>query len=86
MNAKKFHDDVRKSLTFKDVKAYKNEYFESNKLFIQVLEGLHAWTKDDEKFSVIKVKKALEKAVVYSTVTKPNKIAYFHHFHQIYSI
>ena len=61
VNAGKFHDNVRKSLIFKDVKTYKNEYFESNKLFIQVLEGLHTWKKDGELLSVIEIKKALKK-------------------------
>jgi hypothetical protein len=35
VNAGKFHDNVRKSLIFKDVKTYKNEYFESNKLLFR---------------------------------------------------
>ena len=61
VNAVKFHDNVRKSLIFKDVKTYKNEYFESNKLFIQVLEGLHTWKKDGELLSVIEIKKTLAK-------------------------
>ncbi|ALV74988.1 MULTISPECIES: hypothetical protein [Acinetobacter] len=61
VNAGKFHDNVRKSLIFKDVKTYKNEYFESNKLFIQVLEGLHTWKKDGELLSVIEIKKTLAK-------------------------
>ena len=61
VNAGKFHDNVRKSLIFKDVKTYKNDYFESNKLFIQVLEGLHTWKKDGELLSVIEIKKTLAK-------------------------
>ena len=60
-NTAKFHNEVRKSLIFKDVKTYKNEYFESNKLFIQVLEGLHTWKKDGELLSVIEIKKTLAK-------------------------
>ena len=61
VNTTKLHNEVRKSLIFKDVKTYKNEYFESNKLFIQVLEGLHTWQKGGELLSVIEIKKALEK-------------------------
>jgi hypothetical protein len=61
VNTAKFHNEVRKSLIFKDVKEYKKEYFEANKLFIQVLEGLHTWQKDGELLSVIEIKKALEK-------------------------
>ena len=61
-NTAKFHNEVRKSLIFKDVKTYKNEYFESNKLFIQVLEGLHTWKKGEELLSVIEIKKALAKS------------------------
>ena len=61
MNTTKLHNEVRKSLIFKDVKTYKNEYFESNKLFIQVLEGLHTWKKGEELLSVIEIKKALKK-------------------------
>lgn len=61
VNTTKLHNEVRKSLIFKDVKTYKNEYFEANKLFIQVLEGLHTWQKGGELLSVIEIKKALEK-------------------------
>ena len=61
VNTTKLHNEVRKSLIFKDVKTYKNEYFESNKLFIQVLEGLHTWKKDGELLSVIEIKKTLAK-------------------------
>jgi hypothetical protein len=61
VNTAKFHNEVRKSLIFKDVKEYKKEYFKANKLFIQVLEGLHTWQKDGELLSVIEIKKALEK-------------------------
>lgn len=61
MNTTKFHNEVRKSLIFKDVKTYENEYFKANKLFIQVLEGLHTWQKGGELLSVIEIKKALEK-------------------------
>ena len=62
VNTTKLHNEVRKSLIFKDVKTYKNEYFEANKLFIQVLEGLHTWKKDGELLSVIEIKKALAKS------------------------
>ena len=61
VNTTKLHNEVRKSLIFKDVKTYKNEYFEANKLFIQVLEGLHTWKKDGELLSVIEIKKTLAK-------------------------
>ena len=43
------------------LKTRKKEYFEANKLFIQVLEGLHTWKKDGELLSVIEIKKALAK-------------------------
>lgn len=58
VNTTKFHNEVRKSLIFKDVKTYENEYFKANKLFIQVLEGLHTWQKGGELLSVIEIKKA----------------------------
>jgi len=61
VNTTKLHNEVRKSLIFKDVKTYENEYFKANKLFIQVLEGLHTWQKGGELLSVIEIKKALEK-------------------------
>ena len=60
-NTAKFHNEVRKSLIFKDVKEYKKEYFEANKLFIQVLEGLHTWKKNGEPLTVIEIKNAVEK-------------------------
>ncbi|MFX6006648.1 hypothetical protein ABTF07_18935, partial [Acinetobacter baumannii] len=55
VNTTKFHNEVRKSLIFKDVKTYENEYFKANKLFIQVLEGLHTWQKGGELLSVIEI-------------------------------
>ena len=60
-NTKKFHDDVMKSKIYQEVKSYKNGYFERNKLFHQVLEGLNTWKKDGELLSVIEIKKALVK-------------------------
>lgn len=58
-NTKKVHDDVMKSKIYQEVKKYKSEYFERNKLFNQVLEGLNTWKKDGELLSVIEIKKAL---------------------------
>ncbi|MDN8174264.1 hypothetical protein QZK03_16005 [Acinetobacter baumannii] len=60
-NTKKFHDNVMKSKVYQEVIKYKNDYFERNQLFIQVLEGLHTWKKGEELLSVIEIKKALEK-------------------------
>ena len=60
-NATKFHNDVMRSKVYQEVKNYKNEYFERNKLFIQVLDGLNTWTKEKELLSVIEIKKALAK-------------------------
>mgnify|MGYP000694542757 CR=1 FL=1 len=60
-NTKKFHDDVIKSKIYQEVKSYKNGYFERNKLFHQVLEGLNTWKKEGELLSVIEIKKALVK-------------------------
>ena len=60
-NTKKFHDNVLKSQVYLEVIKYKNDYFERNQLFIQVLEGLHTWKKGEELLSVIEIKKALEK-------------------------
>lgn len=60
-NTKKFHDNVMKSKVYEEVIKYKSDYFESKKLFIQVLEGLHTWKKDGELLSVIEIKKALKK-------------------------
>lgn len=60
-NVTKFHNDVVKSKVYQEVKNYKNEYFERNKLFHQVLEGLNTWKKEGELLSVIEIKKALVK-------------------------
>lgn len=60
-NMTKFHNDVMRSTVYQEVKNYKNEYFERNKLFIQVLDGLNTWTKEKELLSVIEIKKALAK-------------------------
>lgn len=60
-NTKKFNDDVMKSKIYQEVKNYKNDYFEGNKLFNQVLQGLSTWTKAEEPLSVIEIKKALAK-------------------------
>jgi len=61
-NTKTFHDDVMKSKIYQEVNSYKNGYFERNKLFNQVLEGLNTWKKDGELLSVIEIKKALAKS------------------------
>lgn len=60
-NTKKLHDDVMKSKIFQDVKNYKNEYFERNKLFIDVLDGLHTWTKEGVTLTQIEIQKVLRK-------------------------
>lgn len=60
-NATKFHNDVMRSKVYQEVKNYKNEYFERNKLFVQVLDGLTTWKKDGELLPVIEIKKALAK-------------------------
>ena len=60
-NVTKFHNDVVKSKVYQEVKSYKNGYFERNKLFHQVLEGLNTWKKEGELLSVIEIKKALAK-------------------------
>lgn len=61
VNVTRFYKRVRRSLIFKDVQKYEKEYFEANKLFIQVLEGLHIWEVKSEKLSIIEIKKALDK-------------------------
>ena len=70
VNTSNFHNKVRKSLIFKDVKDYKKEYFEANKLVIQVLEGLHTWKKNGEPLTVIEIKNAVEKGQKQSISVK----------------
>ena len=60
-NMTKFHNNVTKSKIYQEVEKYKNGYFERNKLFHQVLEGLNTWKKEGELLSVIEIKKALVK-------------------------
>ena len=40
---------------------YKKEYFERNKLFIDVLEGLHTWKKEGMILTQIEIEKVLRK-------------------------
>ena len=61
VNNKRLHDEIRKSEIFKEVLKHKKEYFDANKLFIQVLEGLHTWKKNGEPLTVIEIKNAVEK-------------------------
>ncbi len=60
-NVTKFHNDVLKSKVYQEVKNYKNEYFERNKLFIDVLEGLHTWKKEGMTLTQIEIEKVLRK-------------------------
>lgn len=48
-NTKKFNDDVRKSVIYQNVLKHKKEYFEANKLFMQVLEALATHQYEDQK-------------------------------------
>lgn len=61
VNNKVFHDEVKKSKIFSDVSKYKKEYFERNKLFIDVLEGLHTWTKEGVTLTQVEIEKVLRK-------------------------
>jgi hypothetical protein len=56
-NVTKFHNDVVKSKVYQEVKNYKNEYFERNKLFHQVLEGLNTWKKEESYCQSSKLRK-----------------------------
>lgn len=59
VNNKVFHDEVKKSKIYKDVQKHKKEYFEANKLFIDVLEGLHTWTKEGVTLTHVEIEKVL---------------------------
>lgn len=61
VNNKVFHDEVKKSKIFSEVSKYKKEYFERNKLFIDVLEGLHIWKKEGMTLTQIEIEKVLRK-------------------------
>jgi len=61
VNNKVFHDEVKKSKIYKDVQKHKKEYFEANKLFIDVLEGLHSWKKADVTLTEVEIEKVLSK-------------------------
>lgn len=61
VNNKVFHDEVKKSKIFSEVSKYQKEYFERNKLFIDVLEGLHTWTKEGVTLTQVEIEKVLRK-------------------------
>lgn len=61
VNTGMFHNEVRKSQIYKDVQKHKKEYFEANKLFIDVLEGLHSWKKADVALTEVEIEKVLRK-------------------------
>lgn len=61
VNNKVFHDEVKKSKIFSEVSKYQKEYFERNKLFIDVLEGLHTWTKEGVTLTQVEIEKVLSK-------------------------
>lgn len=61
VNASRFHNKVRETKIFAEVKKHKSDYFEANRLFIQVLGGLETWSKGGTTLAAIEIKKVLEK-------------------------
>lgn len=61
VNTGMFHNEVRKSQIFKDVQKHKKGYFEANKLFIDVLDGLNTWTKEGVTLTQVEIEKVLRK-------------------------
>lgn len=61
VNISRFHHQVGQSSIFKQVRQYEDNYFKSQRIFLEVLEGLNSWTQADEKISLIEINKALAK-------------------------
>lgn len=61
VNTTRFSNAVKNSKVFKEIRQHKNEPFEQNKLFLQVLDGLSTWSKEGTSLTVIEIKKSLEK-------------------------
>ncbi len=61
INASKFHSQVRQSKVFSEIKQHENNYFEQNKLFIQVVDGFLIYSKDGTSLVTIEIKKSLDK-------------------------
>lgn len=62
VNTTKFHNEVRKSEIFKEVRKHKPEYFQASKLFIELLQGLSTCKHEEESLIFIEIMKALKRS------------------------
>lgn len=56
-----FHNKVRQTKIFEEVKKHKSNYFEQNNLFISTIEGLETWSKGGISLASIEITKTLDK-------------------------
>ncbi len=61
INNKNFVDKVKNTKIFNEVKKYQDNYFNREKLFVDVIQGLATWSKDEKPLCTIEIIKHKDK-------------------------
>ena len=61
INNKNFVDSVKNTKIFNEVKKYQDNYFNREKLFVDVIQGLATWSKDEKPLCTIEIIKHKDK-------------------------
>ena len=61
INNKNFVDKVKNTKIFNEVKKYQDNYFNREKLFVDVIQGLATWSKDEKPLCTIEIEKHKDK-------------------------
>lgn len=61
INNKNFVDKVKNTKIFNEVKKYQDNYFNREKLFVDVIQGLATWSKDENPLCTIEIIKHKDK-------------------------
>lgn len=61
VNYKNFVDSVKNTKIFNEVKKYQDNYFNREKLFVDVIQGLATWSKDEKPLCTIEIIKHKDK-------------------------
>ena len=61
INNKKFVDKVKNTKIFNEVEKYQDNYFNREKLFVDVIQGLATWLKNEKPLWAIEIEKHKDK-------------------------
>ena len=61
INNKNFVDKVKNTKIFNEVKKYQDNYFNREKLFVDVIQGIATWSKDEKPLCTIEIIKHKDK-------------------------